>query len=119
MLKRNYDEKCDVWSCGVIMYILLCGYPPFNGPNDKVIFQRVLDGKFTFADEDWSQMSSNAKDLIKSLLIYDPAKRISAEQALKHPWFSEKLPKDLKTNSSKVLQNLREFRVARADPGRL
>lgn len=82
MLRRNYDEKCDVWSCGVIFYILLCGYPPFNGPSDKVIYQRVLEGKFVFADEDWSGISANAKDLIKKMLTYDPAKRISAQQAL-------------------------------------
>jgi len=56
-LKRNYDEKCDVWSSGVIMYILLCGYPPFNGPNDKTIFQRVLEGKFAFPEEDWNGIS--------------------------------------------------------------
>lgn len=82
MLRRNYDEKCDVWSCGVIFYILLCGYPPFNGPNDKVIFQRVLEGKFVFADEDWNGISVTAKDLIKKMLTYDPVKRISAQQAL-------------------------------------
>ena len=101
------------------MYILLCGYPPFNGPNDKVIFQRVLDGKFTFADEDWSLTSANAKDLIKTMLVYDPTKRSSAEQALKHPWFNEKLPKEAKINSTKVLNNLREFRVCERDTGGL
>jgi calcium-dependent protein kinase len=111
VLKRNYDEKCDVWSCGVIMYILLCGYPPFNGPSDKVIFQRVLEGKFTFAEEDWSAISQNAKDLIKSMLDSDPSTRISSEKALKSDWFTDKLPKDTKVNSTRVLQNLKEFRV--------
>jgi calcium-dependent protein kinase len=46
-LKKNYDEKCDLWSIGVILYILLCGYPPFNGANDKQIIEAVLKGKFT------------------------------------------------------------------------
>lgn len=99
------------------MYILLCGYPPFNGPNDKVIFQRVLEGKFTFAEEDWSTISKNAKDLIKNMLTYDPADRISAELALRSDWFSDKLPKDTKVNSTRVLQNLKEFRVASSSPG--
>jgi calcium-dependent protein kinase len=111
VLKRNYDEKCDVWSCGVIMYILLCGYPPFNGPNDKIIFQKVLEGKFSFAEEDWSNISKNAKELIKSMLTYDSAKRISSEQCLKHEWFTDKLPKEAKVNSTRVLQNMKEFRV--------
>jgi len=77
VLKRNYDEKCDVWSCGVIMYILLCGYPPFNGPNDKIIFQKVLEGNFSFPEEDWSQISKDAKEMIKKMLTYDPIKRCS------------------------------------------
>jgi calcium-dependent protein kinase len=111
VLKRNYDEKCDVWSCGVIMYILLCGYPPFNGPNDKIIFQRVLEGKFSFSEEDWASISKNAKDLIKGMLAYEPSKRLSAEFALKHDWFTDKMPKDTKVNSARVLQNLKDFRV--------
>lgn len=93
------------------MYILLCGYPPFNGPSDKVIFQRVLEGKFAFAEEDWSAISQNAKDLIKSMLDSDSSTRISAEKALKSDWFTDKLPKDTKVNSTRVLQNLKEFRV--------
>lgn len=101
------------------MYILLCGYPPFNGPNDKVIFQRVLEGKFTFAEEDWGAISKNAKDLIKSMLTYDPAERMPAENVLKSDWFTDKLPKDTKVNSTRVLQNLKEFRVGRTYPGRL
>ena len=110
-MRRSYDEKCDVWSCGVIMYILLCGYPPFNGPSDKVIFQRVLEGKFSFAEEDWGAISKGAKDMIKSMLTHDSANRISAEYCLKSEWFNDKLPKDTKVNSTRVLQNLKEFRV--------
>ena len=53
VLKKSYDFKCDICSCGVIMYILLCGYPPFNGPSDREIFKRVIDGKFSFPSEDW------------------------------------------------------------------
>mmetsp|Transcript_37359 Transcript_37359/g.33498 ORF Transcript_37359/g.33498 Transcript_37359/m.33498 type:complete len:88 (-) Transcript_37359:792-1055(-) len=72
VLNKNYDEKCDVWSCGVIMYILLCGYPPFGGHNDKEILKRVRLGKFKFDDEEWGKISPEAKSLIKRMLTYDP-----------------------------------------------
>jgi calcium-dependent protein kinase len=57
VLKGEYDEKCDVWSCGVILYIFLCGYPPFNGENDQLIFQRIKQGKFTFPSPEWDSVS--------------------------------------------------------------
>lgn len=109
VLKRNYDEKCDVWSSGVIMYILLCGYPPFNGPNDKIIFQRVLEGKFAFPEEDWNTISKGAKDLIKRMLAYEPTKRISTQDCLSHQWLKDGLSKDGKVNCTKVLTNLKNF----------
>jgi len=110
VLKRNYDEKCDVWSSGVIMYILLCGYPPFNGPNDKVIFQRVLEGKFAFPEEDWNGISKQAKDLIKRMLCYEPGKRISVAECVQHEWFKIKMAPLTSVNSGKVLNNLKNFR---------
>jgi len=69
VLKYSYDSKCDIWSCGVIMYILLCGYPPFNGKNDKAIMNRILKGKFVFLPDDWKYVSSSAKKLIKKPLV--------------------------------------------------
>jgi len=111
VLKKSYDEKCDVWSSGVIMYILLCGYPPFNGPNDKIIFQRVLEGKFAFPEEDWSGISKQAKDMIKKMLSYDPAKRISTADSLQHEWFKIKMAPVANVNSKKVLNNLKNFRA--------
>lgn len=87
VLKKNYDQKCDLWSCGVILYILLCGYPPFNGNSDKEIIQAVLAGKFTVEDDqEWADVSQDAKDLVKKLLTYDSDNRISALDALNHPW---------------------------------
>ena len=86
VLKRNYDQKCDLWSCGVILYILLCGYPPFNGANDKQIVASVLKGEFSLDEIEWNPISDGAKDLVKKLLTYDPAERISALDALNHPW---------------------------------
>ena len=57
VLEHNYDTKCDIWSCGVIMYILLCGYPPFNGETDDLIFDAIRKGKFQFDDEEWGSVS--------------------------------------------------------------
>jgi calcium-dependent protein kinase len=92
------------------MYILLCGYPPFNGPNDKVIFQRVLEGKFAFPEEDWNGTSKQAKDLIKRMLCYEPGKRITAAECVQHDWFKTKMAPITSANSSKVLNNLKNFR---------
>merc|ERR1719162_1733065 len=73
VLQGSYDEKCDIWSCGVIMYILLCGYPPFYGDRDEDILRRVRKGAFNFPDEDWKNISSKggAQELIKSMLTMD------------------------------------------------
>lgn len=70
VLRNNYDEKCDLWSIGVILYILLCGYPPFNGPNDDQIIKRVKLGKFSTEEEEWKHISPEAIDLVKRLLAY-------------------------------------------------
>lgn len=113
VLKKSYDERCDVWSCGVIMYILLCGYPPFNGPNDKIIFQSVLDGKFTFPEEDWSGVSNQAKNLMKKMLVHDFNKRQTAGECMTDDWFKLKISATTKSHeTSKVLGNLKNFRTA-------
>lgn len=79
--KLPYDEKCDVWSLGVIMYIMLCGYPPFWGSNDREIYDKVKKGKYEFYSEDWDHISEDAKDLINKMLKYSPAERIAATEA--------------------------------------
>lgn len=94
VLEENYGPKCDVWSCGVITYILLSGIPPFNGSNDNEIIQRVKLGKFSFHEKNWKDISENAKDFISQLLIKDPSKRPSAEDALNHPWIQEAFKKE-------------------------
>ena len=87
VLKERYDEKCDVWSCGIILYILLCGYPPFNGNTNVEIFHAIQNQNPTFTGEEWEDITSEAKDLIKLMLKKNPNERWSAEQCLKHKWF--------------------------------
>lgn len=89
VLKNEYNEKCDIWSCGVIMYIILCGSPPFYGKNEREIFNKVKMGNYTFSQNIWKEISNNAKDLIKSLLESDHNNRPSAEKAMNHPWFKQ------------------------------
>jgi calcium-dependent protein kinase len=112
VLQGKYDRKCDVWSCGVIMYILLCGYPPFSGENDGEILTKVKAGKFSFPEADWKHISTDAKDLIKKMLTFEPEKRMEAEQAYNHPWISNNADtkKDVPV-ASNLLSSLRTFRA--------
>ena len=87
ILSGKQDEKLDIWSSGVILYILLSGEPPFNGPNEKVIFSKIKKLKYDFNDDRWKNISNDAKDLISKILV--PAnQRLTASQALQHPWFN-------------------------------
>jgi calcium-dependent protein kinase len=85
VLTGNYDFSCDMWSAGCMLYILLCGYPPFYGDDNQEILQMVAKGEFDFDGEEWDEISNDAKDLIKKL-ITKPEKRLTAEEALKHRW---------------------------------
>ena len=86
VLAKNYGPKCDIWSCGVITYIVLSGIPPFNGASDQEIMKKVKIGKFSFSDPVWSTISNEAKDFITKLLTFDQDKTPTALQALDHPW---------------------------------
>lgn len=101
VLNREYTKSCDIWSIGVITYILLCGYPPFYGDTDNQIFDSVRTARFDFPSPDWDGISDAAKDFIKSMLKRDPSKRRSAAEALEHPWILEM------TMSTKARRNLR------------
>jgi len=114
VLAGRYNEKCDIWSCGVIAYILLSGYPPFGGDTDDEILQQVKRGTFAFPSPDWDHASPSAKDFISKMLTFDPRKRPSAEELLSHEWiqatnacaaYSGKVSKDLGSR-------LKKFRVS-------
>ena len=88
ILEGKYNEKCDIWSCGVILYIILSGTPPFNGENDIEIYKKISHKKFTFPEKEWQNISENAKDLIKKMLC-DENIRLSAKEVLQHNWLND------------------------------
>lgn len=104
VLRRKYDKSCDLWSVGVIAYILLCGYPPFNGRDSEETHRSVLNGRLRFPSREWKGTSPESRNFIRRLLVVDPRKRMTAEQALNHPWILNAVmsPEDRKGVSSEV-----------------
>ena len=87
---RGYDGKVDCWSLGVILYVMLCGFPPFYHDESDKLFEIIKVGNFSFPSPYWDEVSSEAKDLISKLLILDSSKRLNADQILEHPWLNGK-----------------------------
>ena len=100
VLSGNYDKSCDIWSAGVILYILLCGDPPFNGANDNDIYKKIKTKKFGYTNPLWSNVSNDAKELI-NLMLSDPDVRPTAEEVLQNSWV-----KDLAPNSNESILKL-------------
>lgn len=88
VLEEKYDHACDVWSCGVLMYCLLCGTPPFNGKNENEILSKVMRARYTMRGAHWMPVSSQAKHLVARCLQKDVQQRITAVGALNHEWFN-------------------------------
>jgi len=89
VLRRRYGYEADVWSCGVILYILLSGVPPFWAQTEQGIFDAILQGSLDLESDPWPKISSEAKELIRGMLEPDPKKRMTASQVLKHPWVAD------------------------------
>nr|XP_043609148.1 calcium-dependent protein kinase 26-like [Erigeron canadensis] len=88
VLNKSYGPGADIWSAGVIIYILLCGVPPFYAESEDDIFEEVLHGKLDFSIDPWPKISDSAKDLIKKMLVRDQERRLTAHEVLCHPWIS-------------------------------
>ncbi|KAK3231901.1 hypothetical protein Dsin_003782 [Dipteronia sinensis] len=110
VLRRNYGKEIDVWSAGVILYILLSGVPPFWAETEKGIFEAVLNGNLDLQCSPWPSISASAKDLIRNMLTRDPKKRITAAGALEHPWLKDGEISD-KPIDSAVLIRMKQFRA--------
>lgn len=113
VLEENYGLQCDIWSLGVILYILLSGYLPFGGDNPGEVFEKIKAGKYSFNQSEWDKVSDEAKDLIKHMLEINTKKRYSASKCLDHKWFS--VAEDLKGDEAdpldiNLLNNLKEYK---------
>uniref|UniRef100_A0A7N0R9P3 non-specific serine/threonine protein kinase n=1 Tax=Kalanchoe fedtschenkoi TaxID=63787 RepID=A0A7N0R9P3_KALFE len=110
VLKFRYGKECDVWSAGVMLFILLSGFPPFWAETEKEIFDAILKGKLSFEEKPWPTISDSAKNLIKRMLTMDPRQRITAAEALEHPWLKGGDASD-KPMDSAVLIRMKQFRA--------
>ncbi|KAG8069177.1 hypothetical protein GUJ93_ZPchr0005g15653 [Zizania palustris] len=111
VLKRHYGAEADIWSAGVILYILLSGVPPFWAENEDGIFDAVLQGYIDFSSEPWPSISSGAKDLVKRMLRQDPKERLTAAEILNHPWIREDGEAPDKPLDITVISRMKQFRA--------
>ncbi|XVE96246.1 hypothetical protein REPUB_Repub02eG0204900 [Reevesia pubescens] len=109
VLRKRYGPEADVWSAGVIIYILLCGVPPFWGENEREIFDEVLHGDLDFTSDPWPSISESAKDLVTKMLVRDAKKRITAFEVLRHPWVQVDGVAPDKPLDSVVLSRMKRF----------
>ncbi|CAL5360144.1 unnamed protein product [Camellia sinensis] len=111
VLRRDYGAEADIWSAGVILYVLLSGVPPFWGDNEKGVFDAVLRGHIDFSSDPWPSISNSAKDLVKKMLRADPKERLSATEVLNHPWMREDGEASDKPLDIAVLTRMKQFRA--------
>ncbi|OEL38865.1 Calcium-dependent protein kinase 2 [Dichanthelium oligosanthes] len=111
VLRRSYGKEIDVWSAGVILYILLSGVPPFWAENEKGIFDAILHEEIDFESQPWPSISESAKDLVRKMLARDPKKRLTSGQVLQHPWLREGGDASDKPIDSAVLSRMKQFRA--------
>ncbi|KAE8882913.1 hypothetical protein PF005_g4296 [Phytophthora fragariae] len=111
LMAKPYGKEVDIWSIGVITYILLCGYPPFHHDNQGVLFRLIKAGRYEFDSPYWDDVSPEAKDLISKMLVLKPTERWTARQLLEHPWIAGDAAKDVQLSTA--LQELRKFNARR------
>ncbi|KAJ0981735.1 hypothetical protein J5N97_009990 [Dioscorea zingiberensis] len=109
VLRKKYGPEADVWSAGVIIYILLSGVPPFWAENEQGIFEQILNGSLDFESDPWPSISVSAKDLVRKMLVRDPKKRLTAHEVLCHPWIQVGSTAPDKPLDSAVLSRLKQF----------
>ncbi|GAU43637.1 hypothetical protein TSUD_24060 [Trifolium subterraneum] len=105
VLKRNYGPEIDIWSAGVILYFLLCGFPPFWAETEKGVSQAIIGYVVDFESDPWPHVSVNAKDLVKKMLDPDPKHRLTAQEVLDHPWFTKHFKEKI-DNAKYVVKNM-------------
>jgi calcium/calmodulin-dependent protein kinase I len=110
---KAYDTQADMWSLGVIVYILLGGYPPFIEQNQRELFRKIRKGQYEFHEEYWGQVSDDAKGLIRSLLTVDPDKRYNGDKALKNVWISADASKLESQDLGQNLDKLKQYNAKR------
>ncbi|XP_034704387.1 calcium-dependent protein kinase 1-like [Vitis riparia] len=109
VLRKRYGPEADVWSAGVILYILLSGVPPFWSETEQGIFEQVLHGDLDFSSDPWPSISESAKDLVRRMLVRDPRRRLTAHEVLCHPWVQVDGVAPDKPLDSAVLSRLKQF----------
>ncbi|XP_054622046.1 calcium/calmodulin-dependent protein kinase type II subunit gamma-like isoform X11 [Dunckerocampus dactyliophorus] len=111
--KDPYGKPVDIWACGVILYILLVGYPPFWDEDQHKLYQQIKAGAYDFPSPEWDTVTPEAKNLINQMLTINPAKRITAEQALKHPWVCHRSTVASMMHRQETVECLRKFNARR------
>jgi len=86
--EKSYDNSVDLWSVGVVTYVLLCGYPPFYASSHPALFEKIINCNYSFPQQEWQYISEIAKDFIRNLLVIEPNLRLTAQMCLDHPFLS-------------------------------
>uniref|UniRef100_A0AAZ3QPG1 calcium/calmodulin-dependent protein kinase n=1 Tax=Oncorhynchus tshawytscha TaxID=74940 RepID=A0AAZ3QPG1_ONCTS len=111
--KEAYGKPVDIWACGVILYILLVGYPPFWDEDQHKLYQQIKAGAYDFPSPEWDSVTPEAKNLINQMLTINPAKRITAQESLKHPWVSQRSTVASMMHRQETVECLKKFNARR------